>query len=66
MITRNRILFYLFLALFCYTIASRLTAEYSVIIFLVVAFVAEILVWFNVFSRKDSEAKNLKQNHPTK
>ena len=57
MLTRNRILFYLFLALFCYTLASILTASYAVILFFVLGFVAEILFWFNVFSSKDAETK---------
>lgn len=57
MLTRNRILFYLFLTLICYTLASILTATYSVILFLGVGFVAEILFWLNIFNSNDAETK---------
>jgi hypothetical protein len=58
MLTRGRVLFYLFLALICYTLALTFTASYSVILFIVVGFVAEILFWFNIFSRNDVESKS--------
>ena len=57
MLTRSRILFYLFLALICYTLALTFTASYAVILFLVVGFVAEIFFWFNIFSSNDTETK---------
>jgi hypothetical protein len=57
MLTRNRILCYLFLALFCYTLASILTTSYSVFIFVVVGFVAEILFWFNISRSNDAKTK---------
>ena len=58
MSTRNRILFYLFLALFCYALASMFTASYLVILFVVVGLVAEILFWFNILSTNDTETKS--------
>jgi len=49
MTSRNRILFYLFLALFCYTLATALTVTVATILFFVIGGIAELLFWYSLF-----------------
>ncbi|PCJ46613.1 MAG: hypothetical protein COA74_13435 [Gammaproteobacteria bacterium] len=59
-VTRNRILFYLFLALACYTLASLFAATYAFILFVGVGMVAELLFWFNLLGNKTFNIKKTK------
>ena len=51
MTARNRILFYLFLALICYTLAVALSMTAAVILFVIIGVVAELLFWISLFNK---------------
>ena len=53
---RDRILFYLFLAFFCYTLAAVLSGSVAVLLFVVIGGIAELLFWFNLFQSQGRRA----------
>lgn len=55
MTSRNRILFYLFLALGCYILASVATASVAVGTFLVLGGIAELMFWFNLYQNHQAK-----------
>ena len=55
--TRGRVLCYLFLALVCYTLAASVSMFVSVMLFLGIGGIAELLMWFNLFNRHNTNAE---------
>lgn len=56
--TRSRVLCYLFLALVCYTLAASVSTSVSVMLFLGIGGIAELLMWFNLFNRHNTNAES--------
>jgi len=54
---RNRTLFYSFLALICYSLASIATMTWSFLTFAVIGGIAELLFWLGLSSKKSSDRK---------
>ena len=53
---RDRILFYLFLALLCYTLAAVLSGTGAFLLFVVSGGLAELLFWLNLFRSRRGRA----------